>query len=172
MKHFASIACLSIALALMAGCQTGSTNQPPEDNRVTVNFDRPEDFTDFRDGLPGTDRGREDYEYLIREAARDEASRYLKDGQKLTITFTDIDLAGDYLPSLATGYDIRVVKQLYPPSMDLHFTLTDASGTVVKQGERKLRDLMFMDRVSALDRQEALYHDKALLRDWIRAEFR
>ena len=38
------------------------------------------------------------------------------EGDKLTITFTDIDLAGDFEPWRGPQWDeVRIVKAIYPP---------------------------------------------------------
>ncbi len=92
-------------------------------------------------------------------------------GQKLTVTFTDIDLAGDFEPWRGSeGMDIRIVKDIYPPKMDLEFKLTGADGAVLKEGKRQLRDLAFMAKLS-INRNDMLRFEKALLDDWLKEDF-
>ena len=51
------------------------------------------------------------------------ANEVLPAGQTLTVTFTDIDLAGDFEPWRGgQAMDIRIVKDVYPPRMDLEST--------------------------------------------------
>ena len=64
--------------------------------------------------------------------------------------------------------EIRVVKEIYPPRLQLAFWLTDASGEIVKEGGRDLRGLSLMTRGFADD---TLRHEKAVLDDWLRSEF-
>ena len=105
-------------------------------------------------------------DYLVRRTMT-----CVPDGQKLTITFTDIDLAGDYEPwHGAEAMDVRVVKEIYPPKLDLEFKLTSADGKVDKEGKRQLRDLLFMSRLS-LNRDDPLHFEKSMLEDWLRKEF-
>ena len=108
----------------------------------------------------------------------DELKRYLEmrapgllpAGQKLSVTLTDVDMAGEYEPWQQPGVnDVRIVKDLYPPRIDLEFKVTDAAGAVVKEGKRQLRDLSFMMKLS-LRRDDPHRYEKALLDDWLRKD--
>lgn len=161
-----------LALAFLPGCQSGSTEAATDDSRVTVSYENSENFTDFKDGLQGTDRGRENLEYQMRRAVVEEASHVLQPGQRLAITFTDIDLAGDYLPSAPTTHDFRVIRAVYPPRMNFRWVLTDGSGATINQGEEKLTDLAFQNNVNPIGRNEELFYDRSLFRDWVRRALR
>ena len=67
--------------------------------------------------------------------------------------------------------DVRIVKDIYPPRISLSFRLTDAEGNVVKEGKRELRDLAFMMKINMSFRDDSVRYEKALLDDWLRAEF-
>ena len=82
------------------------------------------------------------------------------------MTFTDIDLAGDITPGQLS--DIRVIKEIYRPRMTLAFKLEDASGAVLKEGNRTLIDLNYQQSLPATNQSEPLRYDKALLTDWVR----
>lgn len=162
-----------LALALATGCQQMSQRAAGEPaGNVVVEFQDMDRFTDFGDEPWGNAIRAEDAAALFRQAVENEAQRYLRAGQTFRVTFTDVDLAGDHLPSARMGPNsVRVVKQIYPPRIRLSFTLTDANGAVLKEGERSLTDHAFMERADiSLDR--ALRYDLALLRDWIRSELR
>lgn len=166
-KKFLSVTVFSAAV-LLTSCQTNTGSSTWEDSRVSVNFDNSAEFTDFKDDWTGTERGREDLEYVLRRAITETAAPRLKEGQRLTITFTDIDLAGDFLPSVSSGHNVRVVKSIYPPRMEFRYTLTDANGAVLKEGRERLLDMAFQFRTGGIDRDQALYYDKEVMRDWIR----
>ncbi|MEO6993603.1 MAG: DUF3016 domain-containing protein, partial [Lacunisphaera sp.] len=101
---------------------------------------------------------------------QNEAARRMTAGEKLTVTFTDIDLAGDILPGSIN--DIRVIKEIYTPKMDLSFKLVDSAGAVIKEGVRHLTDLSYMQTITPLIGQnEPLRYDKALLTNWVSKEF-
>jgi len=160
-----------LALALIsAGSAAAFERTGP---RVVVTYFEPGHFTDVRDSYPeGTERGRdatlaELKSYLVRRAAP-----YVPTGQKLTITITDVDLAGDFEPWLGPQWsDVRVVKDLYPPCIELTFQLKDAEDNIVSSGKRTLRDLGFMMKLS-INTNDPLRHEKALLDDWLSTEFR
>ena len=100
------------------------------------------------------------------------AKRFVPAGCKLAITFTDIDLAGDFEPWHGPRTDdIRIVRDLYPPRLALTFRVTDADGRVVQEGRRELRDLAFLFKLPSVFRDDPLRHEKALLDDWLDREF-
>lgn len=139
--------------------------------RAEVNFFEPEKFTDVRDSYMG-DYERTTYLESIRDRVLEQAKYYVPDGHKLTVTFTDIDMAGDFEPWLGPRFsDIRIVKDIYPPRINLAFQLTDAEGNVVKEGRRELRDLSFMMKINMAFRDDPVRHEKGLLDDWLRSEF-
>lgn len=137
-----------------------------------VVFLEPKNFTDVKDSLMATDAGRDATLADIKEYIVKGARRYLAPGQKLSVTITDVDLAGEYEPWHGPRFDeVRIVRDLYPPRINLAFRLTNADGEVVKEGERKLADLSFMMRL-VFDRNDPLRYEKNLLDDWLSEAFR
>jgi hypothetical protein len=157
--------------SIVAGAMFAAGPAAKTNTWVEVVFLHPEEYTDVRDAFGASEKGREGIltqlqDYLIRETMS-----CVPEGQKLTITFTDIDLAGDYEPwHGAAAMDVRVVKEIYPPKMDLEFKLTGADGKVLKEGKRQLRDLIFMAK-PYINRDDALHFEKTLLEDWLHKEF-
>jgi Protein of unknown function (DUF3016) len=156
-----------LAAVALAGCQ--STPLPafdPADGRVTIKFQAQEDFTDARDRANG-----ETAPYLLDQLAQSvqqEVRRALRPGERFAITFTDIDLAGDYEPWRRPGLDdVRIVKDIYPPRLQFSYRLTDADGNAVSEGKEELLDLAFSMR-SGIGRDQPLYYEKGMLRDWVR----
>lgn len=138
--------------------------------RAEVLFFEPQKFTDVKDSSMG-DADRTTYLEQIRDHLLEQAKYHVPEGHKLSVTFTDIDMAGDFEPWRGPRWDdIRIVKDIYPPRMVLTFRLTDAQGNVVKEGKRELRDLAFMMKISMTFRDDPVRHEKALLDDWIRTE--
>jgi hypothetical protein len=133
-----------------------------------VEFVKPESFTDAGRGLPrSTDAEvlKPLSDHLIRRA-----SQRLAQGQKLEVWITDVDLAGDFEPHQRYSSEVRIVRDLYPPRIDLRFRLADASGAVVKEGTRTLRDAGFLLHRSG-DSSDALRFEKSMLDRWLEAEF-
>ena len=124
-----------------------------------------------RYGFTSTEMGEKAILDQIRDYVVKRANEVLPAGQTLTVTFTDIDLAGDFEPWRGgQAMDIRIVKDVYPPRMDLEFRLTDADGAVLKEGKRQLRDLAFLGKIN-INREDPLRHEKNLLDDWFKNEF-
>jgi hypothetical protein len=143
---------------------------PADEARVLDTFVNPEKFADVGDGYMSTDKGREANVEAIREHIEKTAVRYLPEGHKLAVSITDIDLAGDFEPWHKPGAeDVRIIKDIYPPRVDLEYKVTDAAGAVVKEGKRQLRDLSFMMKLS-IRRDDMHRYEKELLNDWMRSD--
>lgn len=160
------IALLALPLAPMKARAT-----EPEPSPVTVEWTNPEEFTEvrydrrFRAAAPTVWLGE-----FRRELVR-RGEKLLQPGQQLRITITDVKLAGKTEPWHGLGNnDIRIVRPIYPPRINLFFELRDASGTVIANGERKLRDPGFLDRDIGPSHDPYRFC-KRLLTDWLRKEF-
>ena len=94
-----------------------------------------------------------------------EAAKVLKDNQKLTLTVTDVDLAGDVRPSFGTGSDIRVVKDIYPPRFKFSYVVTQ-DGKTIAEGKESLTDLSFLDRIQPAFERPFKY-ETHLLNSWM-----
>lgn len=136
-----------------------------------VVFFEPEKFTDIRSSA-NSDGDRNGCLDRLRDYAVSQAAGSLPAAHKLAVTFTDVDLAGDFPPARSARMDdVRIIKDIYPPRFVLSFRVTDATGTVVKQGHRELTDTAFMLNSAFLDRSDTLRYEKALLNTWFREEF-
>jgi hypothetical protein len=139
---------------------------------VDVKFSDVTKFKDLRTSPVATERERLGLAETLREHIIARAPRYLPQDATLAVTITDVDMAGEIRPvggSLATG-DIRIVKDIYPPRVDLEFRLLRADGTVVREGKRELRDQMFLTGASPA-RSDLLAYEKDLLDRWLQREF-
>jgi hypothetical protein len=163
---------LPMALGMALTLAARAADLPAPTVRVNVIFDHPENFTDVKDSNMPTDSGRDAILSRLREFLVREASRTLPAGDDLTITFTDIDLAGDFEPWRGPQWDeVRVVKDIYPPAFKFTYSITDSSGKVLKQGTENIRDLNFQTRL-VLDTSDTLRYEKDILKDWVRATIR
>ena len=166
----ARVRLLALGLAL-AGVASAAEPQAP--SRVQVTWTAPADFSESKT-YAGTGLGRQSPDEWLGDLAnhlRYRAERILPPDQHLQVTFTNVQLAGTYEPWRGPRWDdVRVIKNVYPPRIDLSFTLTDANGTVVKDGERELRDPSFMQR-GILNETDPLRFEKRMLDDWVHREF-
>jgi hypothetical protein len=65
--------------------------------------------------------------------------------------------------------DLRIMKDVYPPRIDLQFRLLGADGADVRAGTRRLRDSDYLTRAAPVT-ADRLRHEKALLLDWLQRE--
>ena len=167
-KHFVLAGALAVA-----GSAIAADPQPTSDSRIQVTWTKPDDFSEAKQ-YPGTGLGREEPDEWLNELAkhvRYRADRRLPPGDRLQVTFTNVQRAGTYEPWRGPRFDdVRIIKDIYPPRIDLKFTLTDAGGAVVKEGQRELRDPAFLQR-GILNTTDPLRFEKRLLDDWLRSEF-
>ncbi len=163
-----SLFLFAAGLALLAGMAPQVTAAEAKADRVAVTFQDPDDFTDVLERY--TEINSPNYLAELKSYLQQIAARRLKDGERLSVTFTDIDLAGDV--RIRPLRDVRVITAVFTPKMDFTFQLTDASGKVLKEGKRHLTDLNFQIRIGLPSQLiEPLYYDKQLLRDWVSSEF-
>lgn len=163
-------------LAIVVLCTMGLTPvraapAPSSEPGVSVTYVNPEKFAENRffgmqDRFNHVDYLAELKAYLIKRGGA-----ILKPGQRLQVNITDIQLAGAYEPGRGPQSDhIRMMRDTYPPRIDLNFQLTDQDGKVLREGTRVLRDLNYLH--SGLSTPGAssatLYYDKALLDRWLR----
>jgi Protein of unknown function (DUF3016) len=172
MKTKFAVAAALLAVVCAPVFPADSTVSAEAGARVEVTFVNPEKFTDVKDSDFGTERQREDILALLKEFLVERAPKFLPEGQVLAVTITDIDMAGDFEPWRGPKFsDVRIVKDLYPPRIDLAFKVTDASGAVVKEGTQKLRDMSFQMSATPAFSSDSLRYEKALLDGWLRNEF-
>src|SRR4051812_14829132 len=112
MKTLRPLVMITLGIAAAGGLMARDTGKPH--SRVEVKYFEPEHFTDVRDDFMSTSVDRhalaELTDYLTWRGAS-----VIGAGNKLTVTFTDIDLAGDFEPWRGSRWDdIRIVKPLYP----------------------------------------------------------
>jgi hypothetical protein len=157
--------------ALIAGLVTagGVRAADSADSRVQVVFNHPDKFTDIKYDANDNDSGRdfilsELHDFVVKTAGRD-----LPAGDKLTLVFNDITLAGQIQPWHPAGSNnTRVYRSAYAPDFKFSYTITDQSGAVVKQGNEDLRDSNYKDRLlPAGADQDTLPYEKDLLRSWL-----
>lgn len=104
----------------------------------------------------------------LAEWLKQQAERSLPADRSLQVTLRDVDLAGEYEPGRTDMYDIRVVKDIYPPRIELDYRLGDASGALLREGEATLRDIGFLHGATPVG-NDTLRYEKRMLRDWLRS---
>lgn len=152
-----------------------STNaQDVEDaHLVKITWENPEKFTDVKPSN-GTRKKFRDQTFDRIQKYMDELAVSLPAGQQLSITVTDLDLAGRVRPGFMAGFDtgsdVRIVERVYIPRINFTYAITDEAGNIIKSGEEKLKDMSFMDRSTANMQRDALRYEKRMLKDWFHKE--
>jgi hypothetical protein len=156
------------AMIALAGVAGGLRAAPKEGGTVVVTFDHPEKFTDIKDREDPTDAGEAGILKEIKTYLVDDAGPRLPAGATLSITFTDIRLAGSFEPWHGPERsEIRYVRDIYPPFYRFSFVITDGAGKVLRQGKIDHTDLDFQTRL-VLDTNDPLHYEKAYLDEWVR----
>ena len=137
-------------------------------DNVSVHYKDPQHFTEAKRSFGMHRVHANDYLQPLKAYIDQRASRVLAPGQRLDIEVTDVDLAGEYEPWRGPRMDdVRIIKDIYPPRIDLDFTLYGADGKVLRQGHRTLRDLSFLSHNFVAD-QDSLRYEKSLIDQWLR----
>ena len=170
-----SLRLIPLFLGMAAGCALPADTASKAAPRTVVTFDHPENFTDVKDGYVPTDGGRDAILSHIREFLVSRADRLLPEGYRMTVTFSDIDLAGEFEPWHGVQWEnVRIIKAIYPPALKFTYSVTDPSGKVVKEGSEDIRDMAFQMRLltpydTSIDN---LGYEKGILDDWARSTLR
>lgn len=154
---------LGLALALAGSTAAAAASS------VSVRYDHPENFTETKE-VRAFAPSRADSGYLktLKTYIEKRASTELEQGQALDIVVTDIDRAGSYVPSMGSLSPVRVVKEVYPPRISLHFRLLDSNGQVLREGDRKLTNLGFMhDSPGGFSNTDPLRYEKGTIDLWL-----
>ena len=175
---------LGAALAcLAAGCATQAPEAPVAGPAgegpggvpagiVSVTYADPARFSDARNAPPRESaQARKAWLDALSLHLADQAAPRLPEGQRLEVHLTDVQRAGGFEPWRGPqAADVPIVRDIYPPRIDLEFKLLAADGRVLRQGRRQLRDPGFLTRPGARG-SDPLAHEKALVDDWVRTEF-
>jgi hypothetical protein len=154
-----------VSLTLAAAVAQAAT---PPDN-VSVHYKDSQNFTEARNDAMSHRTDANDYLKPLKAYIAERAAKVLSPGQRMDIEVTDVDRAGEYEPWRGPRFDdVRIIKDIYPPRIDLNFTLYDADGKVLKQGSRKLRDIAFLSRGTVTPQQDPLRYEKGVIDLWLR----
>ena len=166
----------AIAAPALAARNVTDAHQPRSltgDSPVAVQWTDPEAFSDIRFSGNRWEARRGDWVEQIARHLRQRAERELPAGSTLDVTIRDIRRAGMYEPWRAPRMDhVRIIKDHYPPRIDLDFVLRDAEGRVIAEGSRELRDMGFLSRAGSVTNNDALRYEKQLIDDWLRRDLR
>jgi hypothetical protein len=160
-----------LILAFLAGLATSCTNvgDGGGGGTVQVSFQSPENFTDMSRSSPSSRGADEGYLSELRQYIERTGASRIPAGHTLSLTITDVDMAGQFEPERGPRFmDIRVVKTIYPPRITLNYRLTDPTGAVVSEGDRRLTDMSFEYNSTPINQDDSLRYEKELIDDFLK----
>lgn len=153
----------AVALAL-TGLWVGAASAA-----VEVKFIAPENFSDVRDSGFSRSQTLACIEAHLQTLA---ASQFgaAAPGKDLLIEVTDIDRAGELEPWGRDMREIRVLRTVGRPAINLRYVVSEG-GREVRRGEAKLSDLSYLDRLNRYSSGDPIRFEKRMLDDWFSKEF-
>jgi len=162
----------SLAIALLAGAlAAGGANAAPRtvtdadapralqaDGPVSVKWEDPAKFTEIRQSSNRFEAERGDWVQQLARYLQTTAAKPLQPGQTLDVTLVDIKRAGDYEPWHG------------PRGRTLQYTLKDASGRIVSEGDARLSDTGYLHNVGLKSDSDPLRYEKRLIDDWVKRQ--
>jgi hypothetical protein len=158
------LSCLIFACLLSAGIA------PAIAGTVSVSFIHPENYTDA--SLEGR------YDIRADQWTLDEIGRYLEGlggrlgpRQTLTLEVLNVDLAGKIEWWRRNTYDLRILRDAYPPRFALRYRLSE-DGRTLLDGEETVVDPNYLANPALyFTPSDPLRFEKAMLGSWFQARF-
>lgn len=164
--HFLLLAGVLSCSAVWAADEVKS-DPVTEDGIVKIVWQNPKGFRDIESSGEIQSRYETRLFETLTKNVNKEALKILKQNQKLEITVTDVDLAGDMRPTFgATTNDMRIVTDIYPPRMTFSYQVLE-NGKVIIAGDEKLADMSFLSNVQS-QTDKPFMHETEMLTDWLK----
>jgi hypothetical protein len=98
------------------------------------------------------------------------SQKYLPANRRLLVQVTDLDLAGaEEWRSPAVGM-VRVLRDVTPPALTLHYQLRDGD-KLIAEADARVVDLDYLHRINPYGEGTAYRYEKQMLEDWFRRTF-
>ncbi len=158
---------MSLAPAVLCTALSVSAQSAPV---VEVAFEKPENFMDaYPRSRGGSDKELQETLADIKRIFAEQAVRYLKPGDRLKVTVTDLDLAGEIEPGPSGVLDLRILRSITWPRMTVRYTFTrDGKET---SAEAKLSDPGYQDASGICATSGRLCYEKQMVGRWLQRQF-
>jgi hypothetical protein len=100
------------------------------------------------------------------------AAETLPADQTLSLKITNVDLAGDveyFFLRFPTG--VRMIRDIYFPSIEFNYELKDADGKVLKSGKENIKDMGYLFSGRVRINNPPFDYEKRMISDWFRKNF-
>jgi hypothetical protein len=133
---------------------------------VKINYQEPDKFMDMPDWEKDRTAVLKDLTEHFQRLAKQ-----LPANQQLTVTVTDIDLAGRVEPRRRSMQDIRILRgQADWPTMELQYSL-EQDGKVLASGASRLSNMNYLDGFNRYPSSDTLRYEKPMLDHWFKDTF-
>ena len=141
--------------------------------QVNLHWQKPENYKDIRAGGLGSEiKFQKQVIEELGEYIQEAANKNLAPNQQLNMTVTDIDLAGDvryFFTRFPEG--VRVVSDLYFPSIEFTYELLDSNKKVSMGGEENIKYIGFQFSGTRVVRNAQLGYEKRMIDQWFKTTF-
>ena len=140
---------------------------------VEIAWENPDSYRNVTHTYMGSDRERDSILRELKAAFEQKALTRIPENSTLEISFTQVELAGQFEPWRGHRYhDIRVVRDIYPARLHFTWRLLDEDSGEIRSGEERLTSMGVTQRVpTTLDRDSYPYV-KEIYNRWVERTFR
>lgn len=128
-----------------------------------VKFEKVDDYNDIRTANGSRSKFKEKVLREMEEHFTELASE-LPEDQKLSVTVTNIDLAGHL--QLIRTQQIRVLKEIYIPRISFSYALTDSDGKELKSDTVEVKDMDYLRHSDRIRAGDSFWYEKNMLTEW------
>ena len=151
---------------LLGSVATVNAEKSASAQTVSIELVNPESFTDLEQTHNSLKNARANFARAITEELERRLRASFGEGARLSLKFTDVDLAGRINP--ARFSEVRVVKSVWPPRAEFTYKLTAPDGSEIASGEKSLVDLGYLGFAGSQSRHEAFRYEREMMKDWLR----
>jgi hypothetical protein len=137
--------------------------------KATIVFVHPDKFTDIRESSMSSEKGRKFMLDALAAYLIGEADTFVPDGDRLTMLFTDITVAGFFPPQSNASRGRRYLRFVGFPDYRFAWELTGRDGVVLKKGRLDYSDKEYW---SISNDTAPLTIDKVELKVWMQGQFK
>jgi len=157
---------ITLVLAGSVAIPAIAANQD-SDSAVTVQFHEPDTYTDFKMKPIESQSDQKALEKQMRDRIQQIAKAEVPPQYHLDLNIRDIDLAGEFEPENGPDADnVRIVRAVYPPEIELDYTLKGPGGNTVSSGTRTLTNLAFEQTLKSRPNDD-LFYEAELIRNFV-----
>ena len=158
---------MKLAMTLLAAV-TVLLHLPVSAGEINVKWVEPENYTDMK-GADESDKRFQKRTFKQFDKYFNKLAEKLPEGVVLAIEVSNVNLAGDVRYNFNMHREIRLVKDLYWPSVEFDYQLSE-NNNLIDKGEVKLKDMAFLSRGTALKRHDPLKYEKRLFDEWFKEQ--